>query len=271
MNLSQQTVHDLNTLARWLAEDDLNAGEQQSDKTSLAGRSNPVVNAEMMILAGHAVLPGITGAFDLLSASSLPVLFSGGVGHSTALLKQALSSSSHYAGVSTTADSEAEMLADAAEQGAGIARERLLIENQSRNCGENADFSLTFLLNRGAVPERILLVQDPLMQRRTTATYRTAWARRGVAASFISWPVFVPSLSVREGEYVITGASTQEGLWSLNRYVSMILGEVKRLRNDENGYGPAGAGFIDPVCIPAEVEAASQRLTGGAGLAARVR
>ncbi|WP_158780379.1 YdcF family protein [Pantoea sp. BAV 3049] len=267
MNLSQQNIHDLNTVARWLAEDDLNAGDQQID----SGRRTPVVNAEIMILAGHAILPNITGAFDLLAATSLPVLFSGGVGHSTGLLKQALASASRYAHVTTTADSEAEMLADAAEQGFDVPRERLLIENLSRNCGENADFSLTFLQKNGAVPERILLVQDPLMQRRTTATFRTAWARRGMNATFISWPVFVPYLALRQGECVIAGADTQEGLWQLDRYVSMILGEVKRLRDDENGYGPAGMGFIDHLDIPPEVEEASQRLAGSAGLAGLVR
>ena len=40
----------------------------------------------------------------------------------------------------------------------------------------------------------------------------------------------------------------------------MILGEVKRLRDDADGYGPRGAGFIGHVAIPAGIEDAWRRL-----------
>lgn len=256
MKLSVQNIHDLNVISRWLAEDDFS--------------SHPARQVDMMILAGHAVLPNITGAFRMLTSNDMPVLLSGGVGHSTLLLKQALMSSG-YACVHTTAESEAEWLAAVAVQAFGLRQERLLIENQSRNCGENADFSLSFLLSSGSAPARILLVQDPLMQRRTTATFRTVWARRNVSAEFISWPVFVPYLTQHHDKCVISGADTQEGLWQLERYVSMILGEVKRLRDDENGYGPAGMHFIAHIDLPAEVEEASQRLVASPELVGLVR
>jgi hypothetical protein len=38
------------------------------------------------------------------------------------------------------------------------------------------------------------------------------------------------------------------------------MGEIPRLRNDEHGYGPRGAGYIAAVDIPLPVEAAYQRL-----------
>jgi hypothetical protein len=38
--------------------------------------------------------------------------------------------------------------------------------------------------------------------------------------------------------------------------VALLLGEVPRLRDDAEGYGPRGRGFQAHVDVPAEVEAA---------------
>ena len=40
----------------------------------------------------------------------------------------------------------------------------------------------------------------------------------------------------------------------------MITGEIRRLQDNPQGYGPAGAGFIGHVDFPSEVTAACQRL-----------
>lgn len=57
----------------------------------------------------------------------------------------------------------------------------------------------------------------------------------------------------------ITGAPAQ-GLWSLERFIDLLMGEVKRLRDDEAGYGPRGKGYFAHVALPEAVEAAWQRL-----------
>jgi len=46
----------------------------------------------------------------------------------------------------------------------------------------------------------------------------------------------------------------------MERFVSLVMGEIPRLRNDKDGYGPRGRGYIVAVDIPASVEAAYQRL-----------
>ena len=46
----------------------------------------------------------------------------------------------------------------------------------------------------------------------------------------------------------------------MERYLTLLLGEIPRLRDDENGYGPRGKGFLAHVDIPEEVEAAFQLL-----------
>ena len=52
------------------------------------------------------------------------------------------------------------------------------------------------------------------------------------------------------------------GMWDMKRYVSLLLGEIQRLTDDENGYGPKGADFIAHVDIPEGVQAAYRQLSG---------
>jgi hypothetical protein len=50
--------------------------------------------------------------------------------------------------------------------------------------------------------------------------------------------------------------SNEHGVWRVERFMSLLLGEIPRLRDAPGGYGPTGSGFIDHVDIPWEVEAA---------------
>ena len=43
------------------------------------------------------------------------------------------------------------------------------------------------------------------------------------------------------------------GMWDMDRYVNLLMGEIPRLKDDENGYGPNGKDFIAHVDIPATV------------------
>jgi hypothetical protein len=49
-------------------------------------------------------------------------------------------------------------------------------------------------------------------------------------------------------------------LWDTRRFFDLLMGEIPRLRDDENGYGPRGRNFIVHVDIPEEVEIAWARL-----------
>ena len=43
------------------------------------------------------------------------------------------------------------------------------------------------------------------------------------------------------------------GMWDMERYVTLLMGEIPRLTDDKDGYGPNGAGFIFHVNVPADV------------------
>jgi hypothetical protein len=55
----------------------------------------------------------------------------------------------------------------------------------------------------------------------------------------------------------------------VERFLSLLLGEIPRLRDDENGYGPNGKRFIGHVEIPDDVLAAYERLLPRYGHAER--
>ena len=50
------------------------------------------------------------------------------------------------------------------------------------------------------------------------------------------------------------------GMWDMDRYITLLMGEIPRLRDDQNGYGPQGKNFISHVNIPQDVECAFEML-----------
>lgn len=256
MQLSDNDIQGINRVAAWLALDDM---PQQGE-----------THADLAILAGHAVLPNIEGAVALAKKFNLPLLISGGVGHATPLLAEAMAAHPLYRQIDTRGMGEASMLAAIARLFAALPDEQLLPESTSRNCGENAAFSQRLLDAKNLQPQRVVLIQDPLLQRRTDATFRWQWRNREEAPQFINWPVFTPQLMNDAGMARIIGAPPQ-GLWSLERFLTLLLGEVQRLRNDKHGYGPNGKGFFGEVIMPDEIDNAWHRLMRLPDVQARIR
>ena len=87
------------------------------------------------------------------------LIFSGGSGKLTAGL---------------FAKPEAEVFADIASS-MGVPREKIIVETESTNTGENVRFTKALLRRRGLEIESFILVQKPYMERRTYATFRKQW------------------------------------------------------------------------------------------------
>lgn len=246
MQTDENNLSDINLISEWLAWDEL----------PTAGH----VNADLIVLAGHAVVPAIFGVMQLAATTGIPLLLTGGVGHSTILLKQALAENTLTRNTPFDQLGEADIFFALATDVFGISPSQLHVENRSANCGQNADFTRDMIAGLGLKAGTIILSQDPLMQRRTRETFEFSWRQKGIAAEFVNWPVFVPHLVSVAGNPVITGAQSA-GIWDIERFISMALGEMRRLQDDASGYGPKGAGFIGHVDIPLDVATAWQRIT----------
>ncbi|CAM3828166.1 YdcF family protein [Rahnella bruchi] len=243
---TESVINDMNRLAYFLA----------FDQTSGKG---PMGEPSLMILLGNAILPTAEAAFQAVVQGSVSrLLIAGGIGHSTDLLYQAVQTHPRYRHIHTSGRSEAEVLNDIAVQCCAVPQKQILLETGSTNCGDNALQARRVLDLVDDNYTHITLVQDPLMQLRTDASFRHVWRDRPEVI-FLNWPVLVPQLE-REGKGLRFAGEGNHSLWSLPRFVSLLLGEIPRLRNAPGGYGPRGAGFIAEVQIPAEIEEIYARL-----------
>ena len=50
------------------------------------------------------------------------------------------------------------------------------------------------------------------------------------------------------------------GMWPINRYANLLMGEIPRLSDDANGYGPNRNNYIAHVDIPENVKIAFEEL-----------
>src|SRR5471032_2913545 len=232
---SDSQLADINQLAEFLALDQTGGATPNQ-----MARSEP----QLLILLGNAILPVAERAFTVLSRGAVEkILIAGGIGHSTDLLNQAVKGHANYHVIATEGRSEAAILLDIA----------------STNCGDNAVQARRVLEQAGEPAARIILTQDPLMQRRTDASFRKVWQDRP-EVQFINWPTFTPQIEQR-GDGLAYRGETDASLWSWPRFASLLLGEIPRLRNTVQGYGPLGKGFIAAVDIPPEIEAAYARIS----------
>ena len=212
-------------------------------------------SVDLVVHAGNAIVETAHAACIAALKADCSLLFSGGIGHSTTLLAETVISEKLLPEEHLKDRSEAEIFGALASEIWKFPKEKLILETRSTNCGENATLTKGCLSELGLEPRTVLLFQDPTMQLRTFVTFQKAWQGASYTTIFHSCPTFVPRLEMRDG-IVTYAAEMPSGLWSPERFLSLLLGEIPRLRDDEHGYGPRGRDFIPHVEIPLEIEAA---------------
>src|SRR6185437_7105467 len=138
-------------------------------------------------------------------------------------------------------DPEADRFARIA-RGMGVPEDRILIENQSTNTGENVLFTRRLLAERHLDPESFIVVQKPYMERRSYATFCKVWPEKRV---------IVTSPQISFDEYLEQYSHTT---LSPDDVVSIMVGDLQRIKVY------AETGFQIPQEIPADVWAAYDEL-----------
>jgi uncharacterized SAM-binding protein YcdF (DUF218 family) len=140
------------------------------------------------------VLRSPTVAAEALHTGAVTqILVTGGVGHSTAYLREAITAHRVYRDTVTAGRTEAAVLAEILRRHLDVPAESLLIESEATNCGRNAELSLRLLAARRVPVGSIVVVQDPTMQRRTHAAFEQ-WRGPG-GPGLRSHAPFVPVVS----------------------------------------------------------------------------
>ncbi|KAL8634816.1 MAG: hypothetical protein Q9228_007624, partial [Teloschistes exilis] len=228
---------------------------------------------DCIVLCGSSILHCAETIFSTLR--STPALTStlvicGGIGHSTPFLYAAMARNPRYAALRNVIEGlpESSVLDIILERDYGKATIeeagcRIVVETKSANCGANAIETRKILKSLDIpMPKSMLIVQDPTMSLRTQASFQKAYSDVSNPPRFSTFPTFVPKLKEEGGELVWDVAGVNPaGLWDIERFVDLVLGEVPRLRDDEEGYGPRGKRFIVHVDIPDDIEEAWRRLS----------
>lgn len=242
MNMEKRIVKAVNEISEFLA---LRQLKEVSEETLY--QKYHIKKVDVLMVLGSD-LPDIVRIGSEMYHKGLCqyLMFCGGIGHSTERLKKKVSEILEI-DMEQLPASEAEIYAELAIKKYEIPEEKIVLEKKSTNTSENIKFALEILQEKGIPYQSILLLQDPILQYRSYVSAQEYITEETV---LISYAPLVPEITEEDKilpEYPY--------LWTKERFFELILGEIWRLRDDENGYGPNGAGYFGHVDIPDDIEA----------------
>ncbi|KAJ9628735.1 hypothetical protein H2203_002637 [Taxawa tesnikishii (nom. ined.)] len=227
MATDQSTISDINLISSFLSD------PQITDLTRQP-------NAECIVVCASAVLHGAETIFRGLENGSLharTLVLVGGIGHSTQLMRDAVSRHPKYHALADSTKSlpEARILELILERWFDVERIKgkgchVLVEDRSTNCGANASETRKVLEQAAVMPSTVMINQDPTMARRTRASFVRVYEDLEHRPTFLSCPVFVPTMQESESdggmEYANSDVPTEQ-LWEPSRFLDLILGRFQ--------------------------------------------
>lgn len=242
-------AENLNLLSEFLGKRDIDALSSNALEEKYQ-----ISQADLLILFGGSIAHGCDVAGQAVSnhiAKNFMIV--GGEGHTTESLRQAIHDA--FPEIETAGKTEADIMSEYIKRKYDI--DNILIERHSTNCGNNITFALEVIKQNHLSPNNIIIVQDSTMQCRMDAGFRKyLQASKVDVINFASYKVRV---EVKDEKLAIEPPGIW-GMWDIERYISLLMGEIPRLLDDENGYGPKGKNYIAHVDIPANILKAFEEL-----------
>ncbi len=201
--------------------------------------------ADVMVLFGGSIISGGDVFADAIKCGiAKNYIIVGGAGHTTDTLRQTVHEI--YPDITTENLTEAEIFNRYITAHHGVSAD--FLETESTNCGNNITYLLELLCRNGIRYDSIILSQDATMQYRMEATLQKQISDD---ITVINYAAYKAEVALSHG--VLTYTSNIPGMWDMDRYVNLLMGEIPRLSDNEDGYGPKGKNFITHVDIPSEV------------------
>lgn len=211
-----------------------------------------IEQADVMVLFGGSILEGgdvLAGAIrDHIAKKFLIV---GGEGHTTETLRRIVHR--EYPHIETAALPEAEVFQSYLKNRYHVSAD--FLETKSTNCGNNITYLLDLIKEEAIVCHSMILCQDATMQCRMDAGLRKHMPKDLCIINYASYQAEVTGTGDMLGY-----RRKPHGMWDMERYVNLLMGEIPRLSDDQNGYGPNGKNFIAHVEIPEDVKSAFYEL-----------
>lgn len=237
----------INILGRFCGKRDVPALTQEELKKKYG-----IPQADIMVLFGGSILCGGDVLADAIQNKiARKYIIVGGEGHTTETLR--LKMHSQFPSVNTGGLSEAGVFDAYLRNRYGLKAD--FLECKSTNCGNNITYLLDLLKRNDLSFKSVILAQDATMQHRMEAGLR----------KYVSEDVLIINFAVYSADVVTDGTRLFYekdiwGMWDIDRYITLLMGEIPRLSDSEDGYGPKGKNFIAHVDIPEEVEKAFSEL-----------
>lgn len=99
----------------------------------------------------------------------------------------------------------------------GVPRDKIIIEDQSTNTGDNVRFTKQLLVDLGYNLQKFILVQKPYMERRSFATFKKIWPEKDVV---------VTSPQINLDEYL---SHYKNDSLSADDVVGIMVGDLQRI------------------------------------------
>lgn len=201
-------------------------------------------NADIMVMFGGSIMCGgdlLANAIKQNLADKYIIV--GGAGHTTDTLRQKMAVL--FPGLSTANMTESELFRHYIKTIHEVDVD--YIETKSTNCGNNITYLLDLIEKENLKCDSIILSQDATMQKRMWATLK----KYRPSLNIINYSVY--KVKVIEENSGLTFDNFPKGMWDIVHFSTLLMGEIPRLCDDKNGYGPKGADYIIHVDIPNEV------------------
>ncbi|GEA33850.1 YdcF family protein [Clostridium diolis] len=246
---SEKIQYYINKISEFLAVRDINTLNPKELE-----RKFGLKRVDVLVLLGNSIPYTVQCAVNAWKNNICDkILISGGIGHSTQILRDEIRRSSEFNSIEVDGRPEADIFFDIMTKIYGVNSDKIIIENKSTNCGDNAKKTIELLWKLNIEYESLILIQDPTMQLRTFASF-SKYTYNNI--KLINYAPFIPKIDIN----LKLSNIGINGIWEDKRYLELLMGEISRLRDNENGYGPNGKKFIVHVDIPREIEEAYNSL-----------
>lgn len=245
--MTEKIAYNINVLSNFCGKRDV-----ENLTTNNLQEKYGIEQADIMVLFGGSIMcGGDILAHAIKNKIAKKYIIVGGVGHTTGALRQKVHS--EYLSITTDGLSEAEVFNNYLRTVYDLEADYL--ETSSTNCGNNITYLLKLLQSKHITFKSIILCQDATMQRRMDAGFRKYISDDII---IINYATYNATIVVHENQ--LAYLTNIHGMWSINKYVELLMGEIPRLLDNADGYGPNGKGYIAHVDIPDEVQHAFKEL-----------
>lgn len=254
-------------------------GDQRADAVNLLGdfcgkrdiskltqsellKTYQIRQADIMILFGGSIICGGDVLAEAMQNNlAKKYMIAGGAGHTTETLRQRMQQV--LPDLDTANLTEAELFSRYINVKYGL--ESDFLESNSTNCGNNVTYCLDLLKQYNYTFSSIIIVQDAAMQQRMDAVFRKYLPDN---IKIINYAAYQAEVIWKNNQFIYKNDIW--GMWDMERYISLLMGEIPRLSDNDEGYGPKGKGYIAHVDIPDKVMQAFLHLKSEYGSLIRI-